>query len=119
MTRWDGLARTTRSTRGGRDVHVPCRGTGLGAALTWGVDSLGSSTSCRRLARGPWSGRGLWGCAPLTTADGRVGNDRSLAPLVGTGDGVGALVHAVGPAVEGDQADAARQLRPRRTRDIP
>lgn len=60
------------------------------------------------------------GAAPsLTTADGRVCNDRSLTPLVGTGDRIGALLHAVRPAVEGDQADAACHLRPRRTSDIP
>lgn len=68
-----------------------------------------------RTLRWPW-GRGA---APsLTAADGRVCNDRSLGPLVGTGDGVGALLHAVRSAVEGAQADAARHLRPRRTSDI-
>lgn len=55
----------------------------------------------------------------LTTADGRVCNDRSLTPLVGTGDRVGPLLHAVRSAVEGAQADAAGHLRPRCTSDTP
>lgn len=72
-------------------------------------------------ASSPWlTAEDREGAAPsLTTADGRVCNDCSLTPLVGTGDRVGALLHAVWPAVGGAQADAACRLRPRRASDIP
>lgn len=54
----------------------------------------------------------------VTCADSGVGDDGGVGPLVGAGDGVGALVHplrtAAAAAVERHQADAARHLRHRR-----
>lgn len=51
----------------------------------------------------------------FTCADSGVGDDGGVGPLVGAGDGVGALVHPLQAAtVEGHEADAARHLRRRR-----
>lgn len=53
----------------------------------------------------------VWPPQPLTCVDSRVGDDGGVGPLVGAGDGVGALVEALqAAAVEGHQADAARHL---------
>lgn len=50
----------------------------------------------------------------FTCADSGVGDDGGVGPLVGAGDGVGALVHPLQTAaVKRHQADAARHLRHR------